>query len=154
MLRNLAHRQQMGLLLSTHDLDLALRFADRLWVMTSEGQLIQGYPEALALSGEFAKVFASNNLDWDAELGSFRAHPTPCLHVHMRGEGIAHNWTRRALERLGFGITSAPQQATFSVEISDSKQGSNWTISHAAQNHHFGSVRELIDWIQSKEWSR
>ncbi|MFT4901047.1 MAG: iron complex transport system ATP-binding protein [Lentimonas sp.] len=153
LLRNLAHREQMGLLLSTHDLDLALRFADRLWVMTSQGQLIQGYPEALALSGEFAKVFASNNLDWDAELGSFRAHPTPCLFVHMVGAGIAHNWTRRALERLGFGITAVSQQAIFSVIINEHGAGANWTIAHAEKNHCFGSVRALIDWIQSEDWS-
>ena len=55
ILRNLAHREQMGLLLSTHDLDLALRFADRLWMITTDGQLIQGYPEELAMSGEFAR---------------------------------------------------------------------------------------------------
>ncbi|MEZ7843851.1 MAG: ABC transporter ATP-binding protein, partial [Opitutales bacterium] len=77
ILRNLAHREQMGLLLSTHDLDLALRFADRLWMITTDGQLIQGYPEELAMSGEFAAIFANENLDWDAERGSFRAHPNP-----------------------------------------------------------------------------
>ena len=55
ILRNLAHRENLALLLSTHDLDLALRFADRLWLMTSEGTLIQGAPEALAMNGQFGK---------------------------------------------------------------------------------------------------
>jgi iron complex transport system ATP-binding protein len=152
ILRDLAHRESMGLLLSTHDLDLALRFADRLWVMTADGKLIQGYPESLALSGEFAEVFASENLDWDPELGSFRAHPSPCLSVHMIGKGIQYSWTRRALERLGFGITKVENEAAFSVAISGTEKNESWNITHGANTHGFGSVRELIDWIQSTDW--
>lgn len=47
LLRSLA-RQGTAVLLSTHDLDLALRLADNLWLLTRQGQLVAGPPAALA----------------------------------------------------------------------------------------------------------
>ena len=89
ILRDLAHRENLALLLSTHDLDLALRFADRLWLMTPEGNLLQGAPEALAINGQFAEVFATENLEWDTSSGSFCAHTGACLKVRLEGQGRA-----------------------------------------------------------------
>ncbi len=149
ILRNLAHRKNMALLLSTHDLDLALRFADRLWLMTPEGKLIQGTPEALALNGEFAEVFANENLDWDSESGSFRAHPTPCLNVYLQGHGIELNWTKRALERLGFGLTTESQSAAFSLNIEDGK----WDVVRFGLGQTFENIETLIEWIRSVDWT-
>lgn len=149
ILRDLAHRNNMALLLSTHDLDLALRFADRLWLMTPEGRLIQGSPEALALNGEFAEVFASENLDWDADSGSFRAHPTPCLNVYLQGHGIELNWTKRALERLGFGLTAENQSAAFSLSVDNGK----WTVERFGLGQTFDDIESLIEWIRSVDWT-
>jgi iron complex transport system ATP-binding protein len=149
ILRNLAHRNNMALLLSTHDLDLALSFADRLWLMTTEGRLIQGSPEALALNGEFAEVFASENLDWDSDSGSFRAHPTPCLNVYLQGHGIELNWTKRALERLGFGFTPENQSVAFSLSVENGK----WTVERFGLGQAFDNIESLIEWVRSVDWA-
>jgi iron complex transport system ATP-binding protein len=144
ILRDLAHQQKLAILLSTHDLDLALRFADRLWVLTPEGRLIQNYPEAIAMSGEFAEVFASEKLDWDPAVGSFRAHPSPCLSVLIRGEGVSAMWTRRALERLGFGTTEDPAAAAFSVRV---ENGQNWQVIQKNDTRDFKTLEALIEWV-------
>ncbi len=153
ILRNLAHREQMGLLLSTHDLDLALRFADRLWMLTSDGELIQGYPEELAMSGEFARIFANENLDWDVELGSFRTHPNPCLKAHIEGNGIHAIWTRRALERLGFGIANTSEESALCIQISETADRAEWIVDRKGQKTQHTSIRKLIDWIRGEDWS-
>jgi iron complex transport system ATP-binding protein len=152
ILRNLAHREQMGLLLSTHDLDLALRFADRLWMITTDGELIQGYPEELAISGEFARIFSNDNLDWDAELGSFRAHPIPCLQASIEGDGIHALWTRRALERLGFGIAKKGETGVLHLHISDVNNRSKWSATHNGQTVEHDSIAQLIDWLSHEDW--
>ena len=154
ILRNLAHREQMGLLLSTHDLDLALRFADRLWMLTTDGKLIQGYPEELAMSGEFARIFANENLDWDAELGSFRAHPNPCLKAQIQGDGIHALWTRRALERLGFGIANEGQECALCIQITETGDRAEWGVERNGQQVQHASIDQLIDWIRSEDWTR
>ena len=97
ILRDLAHRENLALLLSTHDLDLAIRFADRLWLMTPEGNLLQGAPEALALNGQFTEVFATENLEWDTNCRKLLCHPGACLKVRLEGQGIEQVWTQRAL---------------------------------------------------------
>ena len=153
ILRNLAHREQMGLLLSTHDLDLALRFADRLWMITSDGKLIQGYPEELAMSGEFARIFANENLDWDAERGSFRAHPNPCLKAHIQGDSIHALWTRRALERLGFGIAKPDEKSALSIQVVELDDHSEWAVARNGNQAKHTSISQLIDWIRGESWS-
>ena len=153
ILRNLAHREQMGLLLSTHDLDLALRFADRLWMITTDGQLIQGYPEELAMSGEFARIFANENLDWDAERGSFRAHPNPCLKAEIQGDGIHALWTRRALERLGFGIAKSDEKSALSIQVVDTNDRTEWAVARNGNQAKHTSISQLIDWIRGEDWS-
>lgn len=142
ILRNLAHKERLALLLSTHDLDLALRFADRLWVLDAEGALIQGYPEAIAMGGAFAKVFESESLDWDPATGSFRTHPTPCLYAKVEGEGVAALWTRRALERLGFGLTEDSDAAALHIEV-----GADWQVSKQKQEYHFTGIADFIAWM-------
>ena len=153
ILRNLAYREQMGLLLSTHDLDLALRFADRLWMITTDGQLIQGYPEELAMSGEFAAIFANENLDWDAERGSFRAHPNPCLKAEIQGDGIHVFWTRRALERLGFGIAKSDEKSALSIQVVDTGDHTEWAVARNGNQAKHTSIGQLIDWIRGEDWS-
>jgi iron complex transport system ATP-binding protein len=153
ILRNLAHREQMGLLLSTHDLDLALRFADRLWMITTDGQLIQGYPEELAMSGEFAAIFANENLDWDAERGSFRAHPNPCLKAHIQGDSIHALWTRRALERLGFEIAKPDEKSALSIQVVELDDHTEWAVARNGNQAKHTSISQLIDWIRGESWS-
>lgn len=149
ILRDLAHSQGLALLLSTHDLDLALRFADRLWVLNHTGGLIQGYPEAIAMSGQFASVFASDNLEWDPTTGSFRAHPTPCLRVHVAGDGVPVLWTRRALERLGFGLTGDAQQAVCSIRITSDGE---WHLTRRGSNHICPDITHMIEWFLDQDW--
>lgn len=59
LLRDLAHQTGRALLLSTHDLELALRFADHLWLMERDGAFIAGMPNELLARGELLRVFSA-----------------------------------------------------------------------------------------------
>ena len=150
ILRNLAHREGLALLLSTHDLDLALRFADQLWLMSPQGHLVQGAPEALALNGQFAEIFASEKLDWDATAGSFRTHPVACLNVRIEGQGLERVWTQRALERLGFGIAAPDTSAAFELAVSDH----TWRVIFKTETLSFDSIEKLISWVRRQDWTQ
>lgn len=58
LLRQLAHRQQKAILISTHELDLALQTADLIWLMTPGQGVEVGTPEQLTTSGSFERAFA------------------------------------------------------------------------------------------------
>jgi ABC-type cobalamin/Fe3+-siderophores transport system ATPase subunit len=56
-LRRLAREQGLTIVMSTHDLDLALRVADRAWLLGHDGTLVDGNPGDLVHSGQLDSVF-------------------------------------------------------------------------------------------------
>ena len=60
MLHDLTRTAPRTVLVSTHELDLALRLADRLWVLPPGGGLIDGTPDELRRYGVLATAFASS----------------------------------------------------------------------------------------------
>ncbi len=60
MLRQMAYEKQKTILLSTHELDLALQMADTIWLM-GNGKFICGKPHYLVESGAFSDVFSDPN---------------------------------------------------------------------------------------------
>lgn len=109
LLRDIAHTSGRTILLSTHDLDLALRTADRLWLLSSEGALLAGAPEDLILNGAFETVFNREGLTFNRLTGAFEMNEPQKVVRLMHASGIEHGmfagiWTRRALERAGFRI--------------------------------------------------
>jgi iron complex transport system ATP-binding protein len=113
LLRRLARETGRAILISTHDLDLALRAADRVWLLPKGGTLQSGAPEDLVLSGAFESAFASEGVDFDAARGAFQLHRHFVGEVELVGNGLASLWTARTLEREGVhvwsGTGSAPE---------------------------------------------
>jgi iron complex transport system ATP-binding protein len=67
LLRTLARREQKAVLLSIHDLELALQIADRLWVLCNDGQLMEGRPRTLAAAGALDFMFEGEGLCFDRQ---------------------------------------------------------------------------------------
>lgn len=55
LLRRICREQQKTVFLSTHDLELALQTADRLWLLMPGGNLHVGTPQELACSGHLSQ---------------------------------------------------------------------------------------------------
>ena len=65
LLRRLAHEEKKTVLLSTHDLELALRLADRLWLMERHRGLRVGTPRELADCGALSRYIERGSLRFD-----------------------------------------------------------------------------------------
>jgi iron complex transport system ATP-binding protein len=65
LLRRLAHQRRIGVVLSCHDLHLALREADRLWLLEPDGRLHVGTPDQLRHGGALASAFARDGIHFD-----------------------------------------------------------------------------------------
>jgi len=66
LLRRLAHEMGKTILISTHDIELALQTADNLWLMNKE-QLEIGTPTSLAANGALPRFFKGRGITFDAE---------------------------------------------------------------------------------------
>ncbi len=135
LLRCLASGSDRAVLLSTHDLDLALRCADRLWLLSPGGPLQVGAPEDLVLSGAFQQTFA--DMEFDPAKGSFQLARDPEGEVGLAGDGLEAQWTARALERVGFRVVRRREKPP-RVEIIRRDGGTTWRL-------HTGTERRLCD---------
>lgn len=66
-LRRLAHREGKTILLSTHDLELALRLCDRIWMLSPESGLLEGTPADFAENKLLDKHFSSDLLQFSTQ---------------------------------------------------------------------------------------
>ena len=107
LLHSLARKTMKAILLSTHELDLALQAADQLWLMNQAGEVRTGVPEDLVLNGSFEATFEKSGFYFDRSAGSFTIHRDEVLfNVSLSGKADLVFWTKRALLREGIGIKS------------------------------------------------
>ena len=137
LLRELARKTSRAILLSTHDLDLALRNADRIWLMPKGGDLQVGAPEDLVLSGAFEKAFASEGVQFDKRTGSFKPQVETSKMIAVEGEGVRYIWTVRALERIGFALDD---RAECRVMVTDNA----WLLQDDGSKTQYDSLERLV----------
>lgn len=104
MLRKLAKTNQLGVILSTHDIELALKTADQIWLFTEEHQLIKGMPEDLVLQGHINRVFKNKDMQFNVESGHFERQSHYNKTVDLIGDSNAIFWLEKALLRNDIGI--------------------------------------------------
>lgn len=149
LLRELARAEpERAILLSIHDLDLALRMADVLWLLPAGGQLQVGAPEDLVLCGAFDEAFSGSVVTFDPHTGAFKPRVTEGPPVTVVGHGLHAVWTERALEREGFCVhTNAPLR----VEVLDKHGQARWRVLAGNQaREHYALYDVLKDLRQVK----
>jgi iron complex transport system ATP-binding protein len=133
LLHKLAHKTHKAILLSTHELDLALQAADRIWLISTDHGVECGVPEDLVFNGSFNRAFQSNSYFFNAANGNFSMNYPMTKKVWVSGDKTRMYWTLRALARAGYMVV---QDAD--VQILVTEQG--WTFNEKAVE----TVEELL----------
>lgn len=150
MLSNLSKKTDKAILVSTHELDLAMQWADTIWLMNKDGVIFKGSPEDLVLSQELSTVFNNKHASFDMETGLFKMNRKSVDEICLTGDGEKYIWTCRALARQGFTITENPN-ATIQVVINEN----NWELKHTNKTQSFNSIAALIASLQTpKYWHK
>lgn len=143
LLRQLAAHTQRAVLLSTHDLDLALRSADTLWLM-SGGRVRVGTPEDLVLNGAFEDTFGSAGVTFDRASGAFNVVQTGGKLIGVVGQGAAHTWTCRALVRAGFTLAAEGVLTPVYVTVQEDAPRVVWHLHRDKTHTTHGSIGALL----------
>ncbi len=101
LLYRLSRETDKTIFLSTHDLELALQIADKLWLMDREKGVRIGAPEDLSLDGSLDSYFARKGIVFDAEIGLFRVTNEYTRKMRIEGDGIRFLMMCKALKRIG-----------------------------------------------------
>lgn len=144
LLRKMAHETNRAVLLSTHDLDLALRGADKIWLLPKGGDLTEGAPEDLVLNGDFERAFASEGVQFDQQQGAFHINAILKPEIYVSGSHELVNWTKRSLERIG--LSSADEaSSTTHIFATFLNTKPTWTLTKNKSAKQFQSIYDLIN---------
>jgi iron complex transport system ATP-binding protein len=120
LLHVLSRRANKTIFLSTHDLELALQVADKIWLMDTQAGVRTGTPEDLALDGSLSNFFARKGIIFDCETGLFRIENDFDRQIQLTGYGQKYTMVRKALLRNGV-MASRDADSDCRVEITDDK---------------------------------
>ncbi|MCR4766311.1 MAG: ABC transporter ATP-binding protein [Bacteroidaceae bacterium] len=101
LLFRLSRETDKTIFLSTHDLELALQIADKLWLMDKQRGVRIGAPEDLSLDNSLGSYFARKGIVFDPEIGLFRVENDYTRKIRLRGSGVRFLMVSKALKRIG-----------------------------------------------------
>ncbi|MGW0519764.1 ATP-binding cassette domain-containing protein [Crossiella sp. NPDC003009] len=130
MLRGLGRATDLAVLLSTHDVELALRNADVIWLVLPGGGVVAGAPEDLVLDGVLERAFGGRDHTFDPLAGGFqvRAEVHGTARITGAGAELAEVWTRRALQRCGYRIDDSAGVVDVEVGCHRTADGHRWKV--------------------------
>jgi iron complex transport system ATP-binding protein len=143
LLHHLTRKKDKSILFSTHDLNIAMQEADKLWLIDHR-HIHEGAPEDLALNGQLNRIFENEQFYFDETTGEFSVKRNAATFVAFAGEGPPAFWTQKALERIGCTVKSSPvsTDAPFSVTVVNGSP-IEWKLSRNGAVVHFKSILEL-----------
>ncbi|RBQ16914.1 ABC transporter [Spongiactinospora rosea] len=139
LLRGLARERGLVIVVSTHDLELALRVADRAWLVGPDGILRTGTPEELTERGLIGDSFDGEELSFDRSAGVFMLHPARARPARLPEDPLL----TRALAREGWH-PDAPGPALLAIEHA----GDGYEAAFDGRKHRFASIAELAAWAR------
>ena len=105
LLHRLSRVTRKTIFLSTHDLELALQLADKVWLMDRNRGVLTGTPEDLALNGSLEHFFVRKGIAFNKKEGVFRVDHECTRRVALTGSGMAYDMVRKALLRNGISVS-------------------------------------------------
>jgi iron complex transport system ATP-binding protein len=120
LLRQLTRDRPLAVVVSTHDLELALRTADVVWLVMPGGELMIGAPEDLILAGGLAQAFEGRQIRFHPEERSFRLLTGDRGEAVVRGSGLRAVLASAVLEREGYAVVPASETCALSVDADES----------------------------------
>jgi iron complex transport system ATP-binding protein len=144
ILHELTGYLQKTVILSTHDLNIALREVDKLWMLTFS-ETWEGAPEDAVLNGKLDHLFTSSKMEFDATEGDFRFNKVSVGTATVVGNGIPLIWTKRALDRKGFTIVN-DDNSDLNIQITDDKFSGEviWQVTNGNIIRTYHSLYELL----------
>nr|WP_321498692.1 ABC transporter ATP-binding protein [uncultured Methanolobus sp.] len=145
ILKSLSRHPGRAVLLSIHDLDIAMRTADKIWLFNKKGDFYSGAPEDLILKGVFGSAFEMGGVHFDNKKGTFVISPEEKGNVTLIGEdNTEFIWTSHALERAGYSICN---DSDITIKIQNSNEDTFWRYLNHTIEHDFCSIADMIQFL-------
>ena len=138
-----------AVLFSTHDLNLALSFADKIFLVDGS-EIIQGAPEDLILKGEIQRIFKTEKVKFDDFTGNILPQVSFKHSVKLNTENIHENigfWTEKSLQRIGWRVQNNQEKGIPELKIEKENQTIFWNFFWKNQKLSFNCIYDLLEYL-------
>jgi len=135
-------RDGLTVIVATHDLDLALSHADRVWLV-NDGTVSDQSPENLVATGELTRAFSDGIVEVDTTTGSVRARLRDGTPIVVQGHDLDSQLVRRMVTRLGATVVEPEENDTQPGTWQVAHDGDAWTLSTPDGEHRATGFDEL-----------
>lgn len=139
LMHDLSKKTGRSIIMSTHELDLALQWADKIWLMNKTGDIMAGIPEDLVLNNKFSEVFNSDKAIFDIYSGVFKMNRKYIASIYVDAPEPYKFWVYRALERYGFKVTNNKNEAIKIV-----RRENDWLLTEEGKIYVLDSIEQLL----------
>jgi iron complex transport system ATP-binding protein len=122
LLKQLAHEFGKGILLSTHELSLAMQVSDRVWMVGNQQEFYNDIPEELIRTGLLDKTFGNDKISFQPWSASFELIAKDSRVIYAKGMGILQSCVVRLLKRLGFIVIFEDGNQEITIDVDEHKQ--------------------------------
>jgi iron complex transport system ATP-binding protein len=145
LLKDLCEKEGRTILFSTHDWNVALHAAHKIWLLLP-GKSKEGSPEDLALLGDFNEMVRDSALSFDVLSGRITSDQKYRGRIKLHLEGADRRWAEHMLERIGYEVAiDAAMTLMKSVER-------NWLLAQPGQHEEtFDSLYNLAGYLMNKD---
>lgn len=145
LLHHLSRKTNKTIFLSTHDLELALQIADKIWLMDKANGVTIGTPEDLSLNGSLSNFFARKGIVFDLETGLFRVDNEYTSQIRLIGHGQKYAMVRKALQRNGI-LANRNVESETCIETGDLKGDGTFILHRAGKEDiSVSCIEELLE---------
>ena len=147
LLRRLTRGQGLAVVLSSHDLELALRMADTVWLVMPDGRVSAGAPEDVIFAGDVAAAFASTHVHFQPAERTFRLGTGAKGRAAVHGAGLRAALSRAVLEREGYAVVEGGHEDVhFTLRLE--ADGARWHAACAGRQAEGATFTALADFAR------
>jgi iron complex transport system ATP-binding protein len=146
-LKNIAHSKGIGIVLSTHDIELALKMADLIWLFPKNEKVISGIPEDLVIKNDIQRIFTNEFLTFDLKTAHFTQIIKTRELISITDNSIEMEWLKRALLRKG--ISTSPSN-NLELKVHFNEKEKEFTLENNNSFKTFKSISEILQEIETQ----
>lgn len=141
-LKTITEKENKTIIVSSHDLNIAINSSDIMWLIDQSGTIHSGSPEDLALSGTVGRVFNRGIFSFSESTGEFIIEKTFKEKIKISGDTIPSLWTEKGFRKLGFSRTE--EMTDIHVIIKKQNGSYRWQFGGKI----FLSIESLLDYFR------
>jgi len=142
LLYSLTRKENKTIIFSSHDLQIAMNVADRIWLL-NEKEMIQGAPEDVMLSRHLSMIYDGENYQFDEKNINLTLKRESSGKIGLSGdENRYKDLTIKAMERVGWEVTTDQDIIPFvTIDVIDDKPV--WFLRNISGKIQLSSLYEL-----------